>query len=57
MMNSSIKTNARFRWLKLFRRRPQLHNPMLVFNMSIFNFDGGWSRIFNPLKTHESGTS
>jgi hypothetical protein len=28
---------------------------MLVFNMSIFNFGGGWERIFNPLKAHENG--
>jgi hypothetical protein len=26
-----------------------------VFNMSIFNFAGGWSGTFNPLKTHERG--
>jgi hypothetical protein len=28
---------------------------MLVLNMSIFNFADGWSRTFNPLKTHERG--
>jgi hypothetical protein len=29
---------------------------MLVLNMSIFNVDNGWDRIFNPLKAHENGT-
>jgi len=27
-----------------------MHDPMLVLNMSIFNFDGGWNRTFNQLK-------
>jgi hypothetical protein len=36
-------------------RRRRIHDPMLVFNMSIFNFAGGWSGTFNPLKTHERG--
>jgi hypothetical protein len=38
----------------MFRRR-RMRDPMLVFNMSIFNFDDGWSRIFNPVKTHQNG--
>jgi len=29
-----------------------MHDPMLVLNMSIFNFDGGWNRTFSPLKIH-----
>jgi hypothetical protein len=29
---------------EIFRRRPQMQNPMLVLNMSIFNFGGGWNR-------------
>jgi hypothetical protein len=28
-----------------------------VFNMSIFNFDDGWNRIFSQFKIHENGTS
>jgi hypothetical protein len=31
-----------------------MHDPMLVFNMSIFNFGGGWERILNPLKIREN---
>jgi len=37
-------------------RRRRMNDPLLVFNMAIFNVDDGWSRIFNPLKIHENGT-
>jgi len=40
---------------KIFRRR-RMNDPLLVFNMAIFNVDDGWSRIFNPFKIHENGT-
>jgi len=58
-MNSKTKIdrdrrNAATRWRETFRRR-RVHDPMLVLNMSIFNFDNGWDRIFNPLKAHENG--
>ena len=43
------------KWSKILRRR-RMNDPLLVFNMAIFNVDDGWSRIFNPLKIHESGT-
>jgi hypothetical protein len=29
---------------RIFRRRVRRHDPMLVLNMSIFNFTDGWSR-------------
>jgi len=29
---------------KIFRSRASKHDPMLVLNMSIFNFKDGWSR-------------
>jgi len=32
------RRNAGRRWREMFRRRPQMQNPMLVLNMSIFNF-------------------
>jgi hypothetical protein len=32
---------------RTFRRRARRHDPMLVFNMSIFNFTDGWSRTFS----------
>jgi hypothetical protein len=31
----------------LFRRRASRHDPLLVFNMSIFNFTDGWIRTFS----------
>ncbi len=34
--------------------RRRRHDPMLVLSMSIFNFEHGWSRVLNPLKTHET---
>ena len=37
-----------------FQNRRRQHDPMLVLNMSIFNFEGGWSRIFNPIKARET---
>jgi hypothetical protein len=44
------------KWGELFRRRRQMHDPMLVLNMSIFNVADGWNRTFNPFKAHENGT-
>jgi hypothetical protein len=32
---------------QIFRRRVRRHDPMLVFNMSIFNSTDGWSRTFS----------
>jgi len=43
------------KWSKIFRRR-RMNDPLLVFNMAIFNVDDGWSRIFNPLNIHGNGT-
>jgi len=37
-----------------FQNRRRQHDPMLVLNMSIFNFEGGWSRLFNPIKARET---
>jgi hypothetical protein len=40
--------------LKLFRGRMRRHDPMLVLNMSIFNYTDGWSR---TLSKNEYGRS
>jgi hypothetical protein len=32
---------------QIFRRRRRRHDPLLVLNMSTFNFTDGWSRIFS----------
>jgi hypothetical protein len=47
------KTEAN-KWSKIFRRR-RMNDPLLVFNMAIFNVDDGWSRVFDPMKIHENG--
>jgi hypothetical protein len=39
---------------KWFQRPRRWHDPMLVLNMSIFNFDGGWNRVFNPIPQREN---
>jgi hypothetical protein len=49
--NRSLRTLQQ-EWQRIFRRRRERHDPMLVMNMSIFNFDGGWNRVFNPFKAH-----
>jgi len=42
---------AGHRWRGILQRRQRRsHDAMLVLNMSIFNFDDGWNRIFNPRK-------
>lgn len=40
---------------KFFQGRRRRHDPMLVFNMSIFNWENGWDRILKPCPTHENG--
>jgi hypothetical protein len=37
-----------------FRRRRPAHDPMLVLNMTIFNFADGWNQTFNPFKAHQT---
>jgi hypothetical protein len=32
---------------RTLRSRRRAHDPMLVFNMSIFNFTDGWRRTFS----------
>ena len=29
------------------QRRPRPHDPMLILNLEIFNFTGGWKRTFS----------
>jgi hypothetical protein len=44
------------KWREMFQRRRRMRDPLLVFNMSIFNFDDGWNRIFTQFKIHENRT-
>jgi hypothetical protein len=38
----------------MFQRQHALHDPMLVFNMSIFNSGSSWQEIISPLKARET---
>ena len=56
MKNNNVRQNTLIGKLRsYFRRHRRQHDPMLVLNMSIFNFEGGWSRIFSPIKARENG--
>jgi hypothetical protein len=46
-------TSARS-WRRIFQRRGRAHDPMLVFNMSIFNSDSSWQEIFSAFKAREN---
>jgi hypothetical protein len=48
------KTKNRRTWRQILQRRQRIHDPMLVFNMSIFNSGRGWQEILSPLKIHEN---
>jgi len=52
-MKTSQRSLTR-RWRKIFQRRRRSHDPMLVFNMSIFNSGSSWQEIFRPLKAREN---
>jgi hypothetical protein len=47
MKTKQRENNSRHPLRNLFRRRARRHDPMLVLNMSIFNFTDGWSRTFS----------
>jgi len=46
MKPNNAKTISGARWTRFFRSRALRHDPMLVLNMSIFNFTDGWGRTF-----------
>jgi hypothetical protein len=47
MKTKQRETNFRHTLRRVFQRRVRRHDPMLVLNMSAFNFTGGWSRTFS----------
>jgi hypothetical protein len=57
MMNPKTKasrgSSARS-WRRIFWRRQRAHDPMLVFNMSIFNSGSSWQEIFSAFKAREN---
>jgi len=56
-MNLKTKTERRSparTWREKLRQRRQDHDPLLVFNMLIFNSGSSWQEIFSPLKARET---
>jgi len=48
MKRKRSQTNSRPKAPKILQRRsPQRHDPMLVLNMTLFNFTDGWNRAFS----------
>ena len=54
MKTTNLKETSVLKPRKWFQRQRRWHDPMLVLNMWIFNFDGGWNRIFSPIPQHEN---
>ncbi|HEY6205860.1 MAG TPA: hypothetical protein VIW21_06815 [Chthoniobacterales bacterium] len=50
------RQNLTNKWRELFGCRRRMHDPMLVFNMSIFNSPTGENRIFGRHNVHTFGT-
>jgi hypothetical protein len=48
--NVALKPQPR----KRFRFPRGRHDPWLVLNMSIFNFERGRNEIFNPIHSHQN---
>jgi hypothetical protein len=46
---SNVRKRRRF-----LQPRRQPHDPMLVFNMSLFNSEPTWNRLSSPLKQREN---
>jgi hypothetical protein len=46
--------NKRPNWWKFLQSRRRRHDAMLVLNMSVFNFEPGWNRVFNPVPAREN---
>jgi hypothetical protein len=47
-MRTTLRDNSfKSRLRQMFRRRRRRHDPLLVLNLSTFNFTDGWSRTFS----------
>ena len=42
-------------WRKMFPWTRNVHDPLLVLNLSDFNFTDGWSRTFSGNKVRQNG--
>jgi hypothetical protein len=47
-LNQKVTLNQRLR--KSSQRQRRRHDPWLLLNMSEFNFERGWNRVFNPIR-------
>ena len=54
MKTTNLKQTKVAKPRKRFQRHRRWHDPLLVLNMSIFNLDGGWNRIFHPVPEREN---
>jgi hypothetical protein len=47
-LNQKVTLSQRLR--KSFQRQRRRHDAWLLLNMSAFNFERGWNRVFNPVR-------
>ena len=47
MKTKPFQSNAKRSLWKIFRRSSRRHDPMLVLNMTLFNFTDGWNRVLS----------
>jgi hypothetical protein len=45
MKTKQIQSKSKLGPWRIFRRSWRRHDPMLVINMALFNFTGGWNRV------------
>jgi hypothetical protein len=51
---SQRETSKRGKWRDFVQGRRRPHDPMLVFNMLLFNLEPAWDHVFSPLKQREN---
>jgi len=47
MKTKQSQINRKRAMWRIFRRSSRRHDPMLVLNMTLFNFTDGWNRAFS----------
>jgi hypothetical protein len=45
MKTKQVQSNSKLSPWTILRRSSRRHDPMLVLNMALFNFTGGWNRV------------
>jgi hypothetical protein len=45
MKTKQVQSNSKLRPWTILRRSSRRHDPMLVLNLALFNFTGGWNRV------------